>query len=147
MVFNSASTLVTSSVTGGANDDSLVFSAVVSTGTTVGGGANSDTGSTAASWSRITLDGGADSVSFVTQVASSTILVVPEARHLSSAVLLMPPPLLEVSAEALSVLVRKDQATFNADVAGTTILGTTNADTLSFTGETTAAGDALTVHK
>ena len=59
LVFNN----VHSSVKAGL-EDSLVFSAVVSTGTTVGGGVNSDTlvFNSSVNGAVVTLDGGADSV-------------------------------------------------------------------------------------
>jgi hypothetical protein len=68
--------LVTTSVSGGADGDSLVFSAAVKSATSVAGGGGNDTMvfNSSLSGAVVSLDSGADSVSFVTQVVGSSTL-------------------------------------------------------------------------
>ena len=77
LIFSSGANLVKSSVSGGADGDSLYFSAGTQTSASIAGGGGNDTfvfGDTVGGTLFVSLDSGADSVSFVTKVAGATML-------------------------------------------------------------------------
>jgi hypothetical protein len=75
LVFTTASTLRATSIGGGGNSDSLVFSAAVTSNTSIGGGGGADTMvfNDSVGTAFVSLDSGSDSVSFVTRVSGATM--------------------------------------------------------------------------
>ena len=140
LVFTTGADLVTSSVSGGADGDSLVFSAVVKSASSIAGGGGNDTlvFNSSLSGAFVSLDAGADSVSFVTQVAGSSTLFGGGAA----------------SSQTVNFSAAADLATFDGTFGGGSIMGGSGADTLvfaagaqvasSFTLKTEAGADSLT---